>query len=284
MTWNTSLIHNDIYYISQFRSDNNDRFLSYPEFINHWKLNKDYFSHDEYILIIRDINYYSSRSVGKHDMDTNRDIACINDSYNLNFFNPPTKLKPTIVKGKFIRSQMMAYRDPAELAPLIKWKGSLGGINIEWSSVFDNMYNISNNFKLIQFQYKLIMRISTCRYKRKLMKIAEDDICVLCNNYTETLDHLFIHCTATRVFINTLNDFIVKNIDNTYTDINHYYFITSHHTSDLINYLNLLAKWYISRRAQKELQLEWVYFIIMARYLLIGEKNNINNKLEQHLT
>ena len=95
---------------------------------------------------------------------------CINIILNLKFFG----LGP---KARNIRSQMLAYHDPAEMGPLLKWSITLGCGDVDWSSVFENIYQISNNFKLIQFQYKLLMRNSTCRYKRKLMNIVKDDKC-----------------------------------------------------------------------------------------------------------
>ena len=69
---------------------------------------------------------------------------------------------------------MIKFTDPDTLN-LLKEKGykDLGVSSLDWVYVFNYLHcNTSNNFKLIQFQYKLLMRISTCKYTRFKMGIV----------------------------------------------------------------------------------------------------------------
>ena len=84
------------------------------------------------------------------------------------------------IKAGGIRSQMNLYVHPNSLTPLKEWCKDLETENIEWVAVFNNTFiSITNNYQLIQFQYKLLMRISTSRYMRFKMSIVRDDpICL----------------------------------------------------------------------------------------------------------
>ena len=97
--------------------------------------------------------------------------------------------------------------DPLTLPALREWSRLLSRNNIDWTQTLTNLFNgITNNYKLIQFQYKLLMRISTCKYMRFKMRIAKDnDQCSLCQGGLETLEHIFIQYPHTNIFKNILN-------------------------------------------------------------------------------
>ena len=83
---------------------------------------------------------------------------------------------------------------PNSLTPLKEWCKDLETENIDWVAVFNNTFiSITNNYRLIQFQYKLLMRISTSRYMRFKMSIVRDNpICCNCKLHLETLAHIFL--------------------------------------------------------------------------------------------
>ena len=65
---------------------------------------------------------------------------------------------------------------PDELSALKEWNRILDKSNINWTVILENTFkSITNNNKLIQFQYKLLMRISTCKYKQYKMQIVKDN-------------------------------------------------------------------------------------------------------------
>jgi hypothetical protein len=206
-----------------------------------------------------------------------RSLENIDRSINLQLFDnfPP-------IKGQKIRSRVYKPSPTTnELAPLVKWSDDMGARDTDWDAIFSNMYrNMSNNFKLLQFQYKLLMKIATCRYMRFKMYIDKDSpYCFRCNKL-ETLDHIFMKCPHTLNFIHQLNSFIRFNLDLDYFDSNRFFFITCHNNNKFINFLNLCAKWYISRNFQQNKSLQWLGFVNFVKRLLIGERRDIVEQLE----
>ena len=201
-----------------------------------------------------------------------RDITFVEIDSNLNFFLPKNSKIP--VKGGCIREQMKAVNNPGVLPPMLVWDSHFNNREIDWRSIFINIYNICRNQKLIQFQYKLLMRISTSRYMRNKMGIAADNLCTHCNvsGNIETLEHIFFHCPTSKLFTSHLNHHISKKFDNGYSDHNFYYFITCNHENANINYLNLASKWYLSRCYQMEIPVAWSNFVNSLKNTLIGEK------------
>ena len=85
-------------------------------------------------------------------------------------------------------------RDPNDLVPLKEWCKNINIAYIDWVSVFNSLfYSKINNYKLMQFQYKLLMRISTCKYMRYKMNIEKSSpYCSHCSSSLETLPHIFL--------------------------------------------------------------------------------------------
>ena len=68
-------------------------------------------------------------------------------------------------------------------------------------------------------------------------------------------------------------------VDHLYRDNNIRYFITINHSNEIVNYLNMIAKWYISIKFQREQPLVWDGFKKQISFALIGEKENIKTAL-----
>ena len=100
------------------------------------------------------------------------------------------------IKGRQIRDLLASFKDPSTLTPLKEWCKDLNNSNIDWVLVFISLHaKDCNNFKLLQFQYKLLMRISTCKYMRVKMGISHGTpMCSLCNSHLETLPHILLKC------------------------------------------------------------------------------------------
>ena len=116
------------------------------------------------------------------------------------------------------------------------------------------------------------------------MRIAKDnDQCSLCQGGLETLEHIFIQCPQTNIFKNILNTFIKNKIDREYRDNRNYHFMICNHANPLVNYINLTAKWYISRNFQQSKPLIWDEFVRYTKFALNGDKSNICIVLKQAL-
>ena len=79
----------------------------------------------------------------------------------------------------------------------MKWNKDLK-LNIDnstWKSIFkQNFYNIQDN-SLIWFQYRLIHRILGTKDLLRKMQLEDSNICRICQCETESLMHLFVHCS-----------------------------------------------------------------------------------------
>ena len=185
---------------------------------------------------------------------------------------------------------MSEYHCPNQLTPLSQWSLDLKVTSIDWRVVLCNMFQavitrtvtvITRNFKLIQFQYKLLMRITTCRYMRYNMKIVTDNAnCCLCNNALETISHIYLQCPHTLDFVNILNDNIRLKIDHSYRDLNKKHYIICNHDNPSINYLNLVAKWYLSKQFQTGNKPCWRGFVKLLNLALTGDKPERKSSLE----
>ena len=181
---------------------------------------------------------------------------------------------------------MKAGMDPGILPPMLTWESIFNNGDTDWRSIFTNIYNICRNQKLIQFQYKLLMRISTSRYMRHKMGIVSDNLCKQCNvsGNVETLEHIFLHCQTSKLFYSHLNRHITEHFDNDYSDHNYYYFITCNHNNSNINYLNLSSKWYLSRCYQMETPVAWSNYVNSLNKTLIGEKKSLCDNILDSFT
>ena len=67
--------------------------------------------------------------------------------------------------------------------------------NLTWKSIFKQIfYNIQDN-SLIWFQYRLIHRILGTKDLLRKMQLEDSNICRICQRETESLMHLFVHCS-----------------------------------------------------------------------------------------
>ena len=166
---------------------------------------------------------------------------------------------------------MVSRQDPAFLTSMIKWSEALNK-NVDWINVFTNLfYTLTNNFKLIQFHYKLWHRISTCRYMRHKMNIdRESALCSLCSEEIETLHHIFLNCELTRIFIGQVSHLISSKVDQNYMDVDGYFRITLSHTDQRVNFVNAVANWYISRKFQNKSPLIFEIFVKELRIFLFS--------------
>ena len=276
--WNNNLIKKGVYYISDFLDDTFS-LLNYSDFLCKWNLSSADVSSLDYCNIRLAIRAYDCPN------NVNRNISCIAENITLRFFDNSTKKREADkVKGKQIRACTSVYHPPTKLTPIVSWKRVLKLTNFRWDAVFSNIYKISSNFKLVQFQYKLLMRISTCKYMRHKMNLAPSNLCSFCHVQLETLEHIFIHCHVTCSFLSHLNRFITTKIHNKYSDSNKYYFITCNHSNSAVNYFNLSAKWYLSRSFQTELLPSWANYTRTLNKLLCGEKQSLISKIREAIS
>lgn len=269
--WNQKLIESGVLYITDFLSESGI-ILTYNEFLLKWDINRSQFSANRYVDIKMALRRYDCPT------SSSKSLKFVESKVNLSFFESKT------VKGRDIRNMITPNVDVNSLTPLKEWKRILKHYTIDWSGILYNVrYNVTNNFTLMQFHYKLMMRISTCKLMRWKMKIEPNNgLCTHCG-VLESLNHIFFDCNHTTTFIHKLVKFIKDKIDPGYTDHLRYQFITCNHENQIVNYINLAAKWFISRQFQTNKGLRWDSFVKNIQYLLIGEKREIYSTLKSAL-
>ena len=252
--------------------------LSYEDFCRKWSLLPTDISRNDYTnirLAVRAYNKNLAKREGFNHIDESITISRITSQDNG---------KP--IKGRIIREVMKKYVDPKLLSPLKEWTKDLEVTDVNWVSVFNSLhFNTCNNYKMIQFQYKLLTRISTCKYMRFKMGIEKDNpMCSMCKSHLETLPHIFLKCHHTLQFLIRLRTFIQLKIDPNFRDLKKVHFVTCDHENSIINYVNIAAKWYISKQFQTGELLAWDGFRRMVKMALNGEKAHIQAELRQGLS
>ena len=169
-----------------------------------------------------------------------------------------------------------------EILQLKSWVRDMGLEYVDWKKVFKIMYGgFTKNFKLIQFQYKLLMRISTCRYMRYKMLIDRDSPnCVFCPLEMETLVHIFLKCPITTGMLLHLEQCIINKLLNNYSDPNRLFYITCCHDNQIINYIWAAFKLYVSHCFQTFEEPSITAFKNYASKLLCGEHITIINNVK----
>ena len=95
----------------------------------------------------------------------NKDISNLDTEAVLHFFK-----ENNVINGKIIREKMYNSTPPDSLPALKEWSREMVWYKVDWGQVLTNTFTgITNNYKLIQFQYKFLIHISP---SLKLMRTA----------------------------------------------------------------------------------------------------------------
>ena len=112
------------------------------------------------------------------------------------------------------------------------------GLNykLQWKQIYSLLYeNVKDNF-LRWFQLRILHNILATNNFLYKIKILNFEKCTFCNNFPETIDHLFWKCEIVQIFHNKIKDilektdaqyrpeemsFVLGNLENR----NHYLFI-----------------------------------------------------------
>ena len=122
--------------------------------------------------------------------------------------------------------------------------------NLNWNDVYILPYKLTKDTKLRWFQYRLIHRIISTNTFLSLIGVRDNNTCSFCNNFPETLIHLFWDCQIIKDFWRNLEEWLksecvhICNIQLTKNDI----FLQiqeKQRTDNILNLIVLLAKVYI---------------------------------------
>ena len=273
--WVPSLINNNVNYLSEFVKKDGE-VMTYEEFCTEtldrcWHI----ISKREYVDIKMAIRSFSSNNIPQRNLNN------IDLKLNLSFF---TDLGPRKLKATVIRDAIHGKVNITDILPLQNWNRDLGIDYLDWRKIFRNTYIFCKNLKIIQFQYKLFMRISTSRYMRYKMKIdTVSPNCIYCESQIETLYHIFLECPKTVSLFRNIQIRITDNMISDYRDDNLVFYITCSHENQAINYIWAAFKYYISRCFQTHKEPSIRGFEMYIGKILNGENDFTTRSVKEGL-
>ena len=143
-----------------------------------------------------------------------------------------------------------------DIKPCRKWEAYFQSA-IPWAQTFETLYQTTGINKLLEFQYKLVHRVATSRYMRKIMKIETTDLCHLCGISTETLEHQQLSCVGTRKFREKLEREISRAFPEEGEEQTELGLLTCIHSTKAVSFLRLVANYYINKKFHKQKLLWW---------------------------
>jgi hypothetical protein len=266
--WNEALISQGVYY--QFL-DNVGNILPYNQFKTVHNIRLNTISSTDYVAIKLGIRRYNNPS------DVSKSISTVSENLCLKFLMNGAIIN-TKIGSKAIRNEMCKRPHQSCFVQLDRWVVSFSNVPslvFDWHAVFYNLYCTTNNYKLIQHQYKILMKIATSKYLRYKMKIENNYNCDNCVNQRETLEHIYLECPKTLTFLAQVEEHIRARIDESYSDHDKLLHFTCNHTNKAVNYVNLVAKWFIGRQFQNHKPLYFDAFEKFVDQFLTGEKQSI---------
>ena len=267
--WNDNLISKNILYASDFIDEQGD-ILSYSTFRLKHHIRATAFTKTEHAHITLALRRFHSTN------DQLKSISNIGYGINLTVLLTEDRTSLTEPDSKTIREKMIVSPEIKYLSipQFTKWANIIEQLKDEatWAHIFENLYKLSNHFKLIQHQYKIFTMIATSRYMRYKMKIENSYECPHCLSGTiENLQHIYLDCPITHNFYEGIEHFIKEKIDREFISSKFYQLSVSHQNA-AINYIYLVANWYVGRKFQYGKKLYWDEYYKYLKIMQIGEK------------
>ena len=159
---------------------------------------------------------------------------------------------------------------------LSKWENIYSIDDNDWTAIFKQPYTCSRETKLQSFQYKVIHRIIPCNKWLFNLKVSQSPYCIKCTaNAVDDINHFFIECSALENFWVKLENWWNRTatyqvkVSSKHIIFGLYYDNNFYKT---INYVILLAKWYIYRQSYLEKKVDLYGFLVLLKSKLETEK------------
>lgn len=212
----------------------------------------------------------------------------INDNHAFSFENKTNVISNIYVKNlirvkKGSRIFYDTFVDVKKYIPQGKWQAEVGDINEnEWKLYFLNIKKW-HDVKIRDFQYKINNKILvTNSFLAKIKKI-DSEICTYCKEQPEKIYHLFLTCPKVRHFWNELRAWLYTNIKIDISLDDRKILFSFDGKNDLVNYIYVLAKFYIYQNKFISMNISIQGFINLLKKKMLSEKyvSFINNKLSK---
>ena len=151
---------------------------------------------------------------------------------------------------------MLAYEDKGQNQNLSKkWDEKLNVVITEkdWPKIFKICFNTIKDKNLVWLQYRIIHRILGTLSLRKKMGNCDSNICRLCQQSEESIEHLFVTCTHANKLWEDIRNYSSKNrMENVSIKPEHILLGELNKKQRSHNILYLIAKHYLFDCATKK--------------------------------
>ena len=159
---------------------------------------------------------------------------------------------------------------------LDRWLETFEIIEDDWKVIFKQPYLSARETKLQSIQYKILHRIIPCRKWLYKQKVIDSQICNQCNeNEVDDILHHFIKCSRLQNFWHSIELWWNRKAEYQIVLTNKhiifgFYYDNANFSN--INYIILLAKWYIQSQTYYERQIDFLGFLTTLKQHLLTEK------------
>lgn len=252
--WNEYLISREIFFIDQLM-DSEGNILEYGMLLSKFDLTPSLFRKADYLPIKMTLKCFHSPN------NPLKSLSNIEpNSSQLHLLSGP---RSGAVSSKTIRTSMI---HPGDNYPkfINVWESAIFAVKAsaktDWTKTFDYLYSSTNNFRLIQHQYKIIARIATSGYMRHKMKLADSPLCSQCDiklHQCETLEHIYLKCPYSNNILERVAGLIRQSVDPQFVYIPSLN-ITLLHDNIQLRRILMVANYYIGVKYQKREHLNWL--------------------------
>jgi hypothetical protein len=82
----------------------------------------------------------------------------------------------------------------------------------EWATIYTLNNDVTRDNSMLNLQFKITHRIMACGYNLNVWKIKSSNVCEVCNDYVDTIEHFMIQCRKTNIFWNQILNWWENNM------------------------------------------------------------------------
>ena len=180
----------------------------------------------------------------------------------------------------------LTYKRYVRPTALNKWLGVFEIVEEDWKDIFKQPYFATRETKLQSLQYKIIHRIFPCKKWLHIQTVADTPYCDFCDNEVDDIVHYFFGCSTLNNLWSHLErwwnrtaDYQVK-VTPKHIIFGFYY---DNESFSNVNYVLLLAKWYIKCQRYHERHIDFYSFLSVLKQHLLTEKYICTSSNKMHL-
>jgi hypothetical protein len=117
----------------------------------------------------------------------------------------------------------------------------------DWEQYYMLPFQCVKDSTLLWFQYRLVQRILATNSFLHMIHYVDSNRCSLCNNYPETILHLFFECNETKQLWDAVHDWILTRTGNTinFSKTNIMFGLINNEKDNFLNWLIINIKYYV---------------------------------------